>query len=166
MSEEVKEPNHNENNVPTAEDLQAIKAQLEQETAYLAEAQGALTEKDDTIAKLEAHIAGLQEGFDNQAADLTTLKDAHGQAVTKYLDAVKAANPAIPGDTITGDTIEDIDASAAKANSIAAAVTASLEAKAKETKVPAGAPTRVLDLSALTPDEKIRVGLQQSKIPT
>ena len=157
MSEELNKPNElNEpsNTTPTPDELESIKAQLQVERATLAEAQAVLTEKDGRIAQLQAEGEALR-------AERSNLQQAQAAAITKYLDAVKAANPAIPGDTITGDTIEDIDASAAKAASIAAAVKASLEAQAKETKVPAGAPTRVLDLSALTPDEKIRVGLQQ-----
>ena len=81
---------------------------------------------------------------------------------SKYLDAVKLANPTIPGDVIAGGTIEDIDASVAKAVSIATAVKANLEAQAKEAKVPAGAPTRgEISLEGLTPREKIAAGIQQ-----
>ena len=160
MSEELKEhnepnePNEPSNTAPSAEDLEAIKAQLQEEKASLAEAQAVLIEKDDRIAQLQAEGEALR-------AERSNLQQAQAAAITKYLDAVKAANPAIPGDAIAGDTIEDIDTSAAKATSIAEAVKASLAAQAKETKVPAGAPTRTLDLSALSPEEKIRVGLQQ-----
>ena len=159
MSEELKEPNEPSNTAPSAEDLEAIKAQLQEERASLAEAQAVLTEKDGRIAQLQAEGEALR-------AERSNLQQAQAAAITKYLGAVKAANPALPPDTIAGETIEDIDASLTRATSIAAAVKASLEAHAKEARVPAGAPTRAIDLSALSPDEKIRVGLQQSKIPT
>jgi len=157
MSEEPKEPNETtgtENNAPTDDELASIKAQLQEERASLTEAQAVLIEKDDRIAQLQAEGEALR-------AERSNLQQAQAAAITKYLDAVKAANPTIPGDAIAGDTIEDIDASLANATSIATAVKASLEGQAKETRVPAGAPTRALDLSALSPDEKIRVGLQQ-----
>jgi hypothetical protein len=75
---------------------------------------------------------------------------------------VKAANPTIPGDIIAGQTIEDIDASLAKAQSIATAITANLAAQAKEAKVPAGAPTRSeISTEGLSPREKIAAGIHQ-----
>ena len=162
MSEELNKPNElNEpsNTTPTPDELESIKAQLQVERATLAEAQAVLTEKDGRIAQLQAEGEALR-------AERSNLQQAQAAAITKYLGAVKAANPALPPDTIAGETIEDIDASLTRATSIAAAVKASLEAHAKEARVPAGAPTRAIDLSALSPDEKIRVGLQQSKIPT
>jgi len=116
-------------------------------------------EKADRIAQLQAEGEALR-------AERSNLQQAQAAAITKYLGAIKAANPALPPDTIAGETIEDIDASLPRGTTIAAAGKASLQAQAKETRIPAGAPTRALDLSALSPDEKIRVGLQQSKIPT
>jgi len=90
------------------------------------------------------------------------VKEAHGQAVSKYLDVVRSANPTIPQDVIVGDTIEDIDAALAKAVTIAESVKSSLEAQAKETRVPAGAPTRTeISTEGLSPREKIAAGIQQ-----
>ncbi len=148
---------------PSAQDLETIKAELEAERATLAEAQATLAGKNDSIAKLEAHIAGLQQGFDEKAAVLTQLREAHVQAVAKYLEAVRSANTALPADVITGDTIEGIDASVAQAQAIAGAVRETLADEAKKGRVPAGAPTRVLNLDGLTPREKIALGLQQQK---
>ena len=144
----------NDNNAPTAEDLDVIKAQLEEERAGRTEAQAALTDKDNRIAQLQAEGEALR-------TERSNLQQAHAHAVGKYLDAVKAANPTLPPDIIAGATIEDIDASLETAQSIADAVKASLAAEAKAAKVPAGAPTRAIDLSALTPGEKISLGLSQ-----
>ncbi len=128
----------------TQQTLEAIKAELEEEK-----------EAKATLEKLATENAA-------RIAELTQLKDIHSKAVSKYLDAVKAANPTIPGDVITGDTIEDIDASVQKAQSIAESVKANLEAQAKEAKVPAGAPPRgEISLEGLTPREKIAAGIQQ-----
>lgn len=92
------------------------------------------------------------------------ISEANARAIAKYLDAVKAVNPTIPPDIIAGATIEEIDASVEKAQSIAIAVKASLEAQAKEARVPAGAPTREnINLDGLSPREKIVVGIQQKQ---
>ena len=143
------------NEVSTPGDLEAITAQLEEEKKAKAAAEAALAEKDARIAELQAEGEALR-------AEGVAISEAHAQAVAKYLDAVRLANHTIPRDIIAGDTIEDIDASVEKAQSIASAVRQSLEAEAKEAKVPAGAPARgEISLEGLTPREKIAAGIQQ-----
>jgi hypothetical protein len=150
------------NGAPVPENLESIKAQLEEERKAKAAAEASLAERDTRIAELEAHVTALKDGFDTQTNELTALKDANSKAVAKYLDAVKLATPTIPGDVIAGSTIDEIDAAVAKALSIATAVKATLEAQAKEAKVPAGAPPRgEISLEGLSPREKIAAGIQQ-----
>jgi septation ring formation regulator EzrA len=166
MSEETKET---QNTQGTPETLETIKAQLEEEKQAKAAADQALSdvsarlaEKDTRIAALESELSEAKTGSEAAAAELASIKEAKDQAVAKYLDAVRLANPAIPQDIITGDTIEDIDASLAKATTIAESVRANLEAQAKETKVPAGAPPRTeISVEGLSPREKIAAGIQQ-----
>jgi len=142
--------------------LETLKAQLEEERQAKAAAEAALAEKDSRIAELEASLSEAKTGSEATAAELAQVKEANSQAVAKYLDAVRLANPTIPQDIIAGDTIEDIDASLAKATAIADSVKASLEAQAKEAKVPAGAPTRgEISVEGLTPREKIAAGIQE-----
>jgi vacuolar-type H+-ATPase subunit I/STV1 len=161
-TQETPETPENSNEVSTPEDLEAIKAQLEEEKKAKAAAEATLAEKDTRIAALEAELSEANQGSEAAAAELTQVKEAHGQAISKYLDAVRLANPTIPQDIITGDTIEDIDASLAKATTIAESVKANLEAQAKEAKVPAGAPPRTeISVEGLSPREKIAAGIQQ-----
>jgi septation ring formation regulator EzrA len=173
-NEEPKEPQETQetqNTAPTPEDLDAIKAQLEEEKKAKAAAEAALAEKDRALsamsarqAELEASLSEAKTGSEAAAAELSQVKEAHGQAISKYLGAIRLANPTIPQDIIAGDTIEDIDASLAKATTIAESVKASLEAQAKEAKVPAGAPPRgEISLEGLTPREKIAAGIQQKQ---
>jgi len=161
-TKETQETPENPNEVSTPEDLEAIKAQLEEEKKAKAAAEASLAEEDARIAELEASLSEAKTGSEATAAELTQVKEANAQAVAKYLGAVRAANSTIPRDIIAGDTIEDIDASLAKATTIANAVKANLEAQAKEARVPAGAPTRgEISLEGLTPREKIAAGIQQ-----
>ena len=146
----------------TPEDLEAIKAELEEEKKAEAAAEASLAEKDARIVELEAKLDEADQTFASLNTQVSQLKEAHGQAVSKYLGAVRLANPTIPQDIITGDTIEDIDASLAMAASIAESVKANLETQAKEAKVPAGAPTRSeISVEGLSPREKIAAGIQQ-----
>ena len=160
---ETQETQATQETAPQPDELEATKAQLAAEQATLAAAQATLTEKDDTITRLEAHIIGLQQGFDDQAVVLAQVQQANTAAVAKYLGAVRAANAALPADVITGATIEAIDVSFGQAVAIADAVRATLADDAKKGRVPAGAPTRVISLEGLTSSEKIALGLQQQK---
>ena len=176
MENETEETQETQNTQGTPETLEAIKAQLEEEKRAKAADEAALAEKDQRIAELQAEgealraersnlqasLSEAKQGSEAAAAELAQVKEAKGQALAKYLSMAKALNPAIPEGIIAGETIEEIDASVEKAQSIANAVKANLEAQAKEAKVPAGAPTRgEISPEGLTPREKIAAGIQQ-----
>jgi DNA repair exonuclease SbcCD ATPase subunit len=174
--EETQKSPETDDGASTLEDLEAIKAQLEEEKKAKAAAEAALADKAKRIVELQAEgealraeqsnlLASLSEvkrGSEAAVAELSQTKEAHAKAISKYLEAVRASNPTIPGDVIVGGTIEEIDASVQKAKAIANAVKTNLEAQAKEAKVPAGAPTRgEISLEGLSPREKIAAGLNQ-----
>jgi len=150
------------NGAPTTDDLATIKAELQEEKKTIAAANAMILEKDTAIADLQKKLSDSIKGREAATTELTQVKEAHTKAVTKYLGAVKLANPTIPGDVITGATIEEIDSSIQKATVIATAVKANLEAQAKEARVPAGAPIRAgTSVEGLSPREKIAAGIQQ-----
>jgi chromosome segregation ATPase len=152
----------NPDGASTPEDLNAIKAQLEDEKKAKAAAEAALASMNARITELQATVSVVTQAGETAAGELAQAKEAYTKATAKYLGMVKTANPTIPGDIIAGQTIEDIDASLAKAQSIATAITANLAAQAKEAKVPAGAPTRgEISTEGLSPREKIAAGIQQ-----
>jgi vacuolar-type H+-ATPase subunit I/STV1 len=154
------QPNPNGAVVP--EDLQVIKAELEEERKAKAAIEAVLAQRDARITELQATVSVVTQAGETAATELTQAKAAHAKAVSKYLEATRALNSTIPQDIIAGQTIEEIDGSVKKAQSIATAVKANLEAQAKETKVPAGAPTRGgISLEGLTPREKIAAGIHQ-----
>jgi chromosome segregation ATPase len=130
-----------------------------------ARAQTALAEG----ARLQAEIAAANDAvaaFETDAATLRTmLEDAEQrtqEAASRYRELAVRAEPSVPADLIAGDTIEAIDASIARARELAASVRSHIEAEAQAARVPAGAPQRSApDLSAMTPEQKIRHGLAQ-----
>jgi hypothetical protein len=166
---EPQEPQGEPGEVPLApngaanpEDLQIIKGELEEERKAKAAAEAALVSMNTRITELQATVSVVTQAGETAAGELAQAKEAYTKATAKYLAMVKAANPTIPGDIIAGQTIEDIDASLAKAQSIATAIKANLAAQAKEAKVPAGAPTRgEISLEGLSPREKIAAGIHQ-----
>lgn len=177
MLEELNEPNElNEpvtdgaNNVPTPDELTALKAQLEEEQTVAAEVRAQLTARDERIAALEGQLSEVQEAASEGraqaqelAAQLERANETHAEAINHYLNAQRALNPVLPEGVIRGNTIKEVDDSVSEALSIALAVKEKVEAEAKNARVPAGAPTRAVDMDALTPGEKIKVGLSHEK---
>ena len=138
------EDQENQDKAPTAEDIAAVKAQLDEEQKAKSALEEAIAQKDARLAELE------------------TVKEARDQAVAKYLGMAKATNPTMPEDMISGETIEEIDASVEKAKGLVAAVKKTLESEATAAKVPAGAPTRgPISLESMSPRDKIAAGIQQ-----
>jgi len=148
------------------EALAAIKAQLEEEKKANATLKEAADKKDFVIADLETkrgELEGALSEAKKQSEALTTsLKDARDQAVAKYATMAKALNPTIPEDMISGETIEELDASVEKGKSLVSAVKKTMETEASAAKVPAGAPTRgAISLEGMSSRDKIAAGIQQ-----
>jgi len=171
MDEETKETQEtNTNNAPTAEDLETIKAQLEEEKTAKVALEAAMAGKDSRIAELEGELNEVKEdilsktkAIETSAAELAGTKEAKDQAVTKYLNMAKALNPTIPETIIAGESIEEIDASIEKGKSIVEAVKQAMTSEAAAAKVPAGAPTRGgISTEGMSPREKIAAGIQQT----
>ena len=75
-----------------------------------------------------------------------------------------SANPTVPAELITGDTIDAVDQSLESAKSLVSTVRATIEAEIAAGKVPAGAPPRTPpDLSSLSPREKIQYAVGGNK---
>ena len=125
-------------------------APLEQE---LAETKAQFTERDEAAASWQTHAA-------EKEAELTAANEAIASAIAGYRTLAVSANPAIPQEMITGDSIEEINTSLESARTIVGKVTANVQASLAQGNVPPGAPSRgELDLSGLSPREKIRHGL-------
>ena len=164
MENGTDESQENENSQGTPETTEAIKAELEEERKARAVAEASLAEKNGRIAELEAWLGEAKQAAESLRAEGLATSEARDQAIAKYLDAVRLANPNIPREIIAGDTVEEIDASLARAAAIADSVRADLEARAKETRVPAGAPPRgEISVDGLSPREKIAAGIQQKQ---
>jgi hypothetical protein len=129
----------------------------------------ALAEADararDAAAEADAMRAALSAAQD-EAADLRSRLDGAAEARTagavRYRELLLRAEPDVPADLVSGDSIEAVDASFAAARETVARVRSHIDAQAHAARVPAGAPPRSApDISSLTPEQKIRHGLQR-----
>jgi len=136
-----------------ASDKETLTAELETKAA-------AITELEQVIASKDSDIVTLKQGTVESVERFTSLQESLNLAVSAYKTAVAQANPAVPGELLTGDSIEAIDQSLESAQTLVAQVRQSVEADIAAGKVPAGAPARTApDLSALSPREKIQYAI-------
>ena len=132
------------------ERLQRDAANAVAEAAFLRDDVRASHEAAATAA---AETATLHEQLDAAAQRAQT-------AAERYRDLVVRTEPALPADLIAGDDVDAIDVSVTAAREIVGRVRSHIETQAQIARVPAGAPPRAApDLSALTPEQKIRHGL-------
>jgi len=157
------------------EALASDKETLRVESATLA---GELETKAAAITELESALGGLEQAIGERDSEIvtqkqetvesvekvTSLQEGLNLAVSAYKTAVAQANPAVPGELITGDTIEAVDQSLESSKSLVSTVRASIEAEIASGKVPAGAPPRTPpDLESLSPREKINYAITKSR---
>jgi len=159
--QENKEVPENQDKAPTAEDIAAVRAQLEEEQKAKSTLEEAMAEKDTRLAELEAALSEAKQGSEASATELASVKEARDEAVSKYLGMAKASNPQVPQDMISGETIAEIDASVEKGKGLVSAVKKTLESETAAAKVPAGAPTRGETTEGMSNKEMIAAGLRQ-----
>jgi len=168
--EELNKENNqeNENGASTPDELDVIKAELEEEKALRAAVEQSLDEKDARIAQLEAEINQVTDTLNGKTGELeeaatrlSNVSPVLSGAVSKYLEVTRTSNPTVPAEIITGDTIEEIDLSLEKGIGIVATVKKSIESEAAAGIVPAGAPERgEIGLEGMTARDKIAAGIK------
>ncbi len=121
-------------------------------------------------ARLGAELAAASDAAAAFEADITSMRSMLDQAdkraiagAARYRDLAVRSEPALPPDMITGDTIEAVDAALAAARELTGRVRSHIEEQTQAARIPAGAPNRrrAPDVSAMTPEQKIRYGLAQ-----
>jgi chromosome segregation ATPase len=123
--------------------------------------------RDAVIARLEQSLAAqneeiqaLTQSLDEARQKIEELDESLTRAVAAYREMVVEVNPGIVADLVSGNTIEEVDESLRNARVLMDRVRQEMEAEIARTRVPAGAPPRgPLDLSGLSPREKIQYGI-------
>jgi chromosome segregation ATPase len=116
---------------------------------------GEVQVSDEARASVVAEVASLREQLDAAAGQART-------AAERYRDLVVRTEPSLPDELIFGEDADAIDASVTAAREIVGRVRTHMSTQAASGRTPAGAPARAApDLSALTPEQKIRHGLRQ-----
>ena len=152
------------------EEIGVLEAAVAERDAKLGEVQGQLTALTESVAgkdeKLKAGETGeatLREEIGGLTARLEAATGELTSAVGSYKALVLEANPAVPGELVTGESIEEISGSLEKARGIVGKVKEGLAVEAKAVTVPAGAPARTEpDLESLSSTEKIKYAITRN----
>ncbi len=123
---------------------------------------GTLEQRDARIAELESAVSGMERAAAEREQQVDGMRAQLSQALDAYRASMLEAEPGLPADLVSGDTIEELQASHARARQIVEHVRGRLEERALMERTPSGAPARSgVDVSALSPEEKIRLGLSR-----
>lgn len=159
---------------PDGEDLAALQHQLAEAYQRVEQLRRDAT---DAQARAEAAVAEaavvrgeLLTSDERASAAASEAESLRGQlaeaservraAAERYRDLVVRTEPQLPAELIAGDDVDAVDASVEAARAVVGRVRSHIEAQAQAARVPAGAPPRSgPDLSAMTPEQKIRHGL-------
>ena len=109
------------------------------------------------VRDLQSTADRLRNQVRGQEVRITELQNQLSEAVSKYRDEVLARHPEIPTELVSGDSVEEIDASLEQARAMVDNVRQHLVER-----VPAGAPARQgVDTGSMSPGDKISYGLKQ-----
>jgi predicted RNase H-like nuclease (RuvC/YqgF family) len=156
---------------PLEEELSQLKSRVSELEQLAAQKDKELSAKDErtlaleqVIADKDNEIASLKQSVAESEEQLNQMTEHLSQAVSNYKSMVIEANPEVPPELITGDTIDAVNDSLAKAKTLVNKVRQGLEAEVIKARVPAGAPVRTLpDFSALSAREKIQYAIGGNK---
>jgi len=125
----------------------------------------------ETLAELEAvteseagTASAVEQALEATRLELEEQRRLAITAVARYREAALAAEPELPPDLVTGETIEEVDGSLAVARRTVAQIRQRLstEAESPARGFPAGAPARLgASTEGMSAAEKIARGLEQ-----
>ena len=161
---------------PQAEELAALHEQLAESRAEVERLQSDTADAEARAATAAAETAEVRNEL-LSIQQFRTTAEAEAQSARTYLEAAEArlrsaaekyrdlvvrTEPEIPQELIAGNDIDEVDASVTAAKEIVDRVRTHIETQTHAQRIPAGAPPRAApDYSALSPEQKIRLGLTQ-----
>ena len=138
----------------------AAEAQVAEKDTVLAERDTRITELEQTAAERDSQIATLNQAIADENGKISSVSENFEQALSAYKNLAIQANPSIPAELITGNTIDALNQSLESAKTLISEVRERIEAEIASGKIPAGAPARTApDLESLSPREKIQYAI-------
>lgn len=129
-----------------------------------AELEGMLAAKNEELARSSSRLVELELSFKESGGRLEEVSGRLKKTVAGYKTLLATANPDVLPELLSGESLEELDMSLARARELTGRIKANLEEQARKGRVPAGAPARgPLDDSRLSSREKIVRGLENRR---
>lgn len=150
---------------PSRDELMSLQEQLADARSEVERLQGEAATATAQAAELRGQLASTRSAAETEAETNRQYLDAAEArlrtAAERYRDLVVRTEPELPPEMIAGDDVDAVDASAAAAREVVERVRTRITTPAAA-RVPAGSPPRgTPDVSALSPEQKIRIGLER-----
>ncbi|OGO18436.1 MAG: hypothetical protein A2Z15_05390 [Chloroflexi bacterium RBG_16_50_11] len=144
-----------------ASEIDAVKLENERLKSELKAKDSVIAGLEQTLGEKDGEIAAFKQSVEDTAKTQEETRNVLREAVAAYKELVAQANPGLVAELIKGETIGEIDASVKSARALVERVKQEVGAENARVRVPAGAPQRTpLDLSALSPREKIKYAME------
>ena len=145
------------------DELAAVRAELVEASAVRDSAGAELASVQADLTSVRAELHSAQAELADLSAQLAEARAVLQDAALKYRDARLAAAPHIPPDLVpAADDLAEIDRQFEAAQRVVGQLRDKLQDETRSARVPVGSPPRrPPDLSALSPTEKIKLGLEQ-----
>ncbi len=141
------------------EELMEVRAENDRLQMGAADTEARIRELTDTLAETRDELASAREDAALSAANL-------GQAVAEFRRAALAAEPDLPPELVSGETVDEVLGSLDAARATVRQVRERLTEERGETpRIPPGSPARRgPDLGALSARQKITEGLRRGQL--
>jgi chromosome segregation ATPase len=159
----------NEELAALQEELDAARAEVDRLQEMLADREARAVHAESQLSELRGELSQARAEAEARDAELAGLREREQSLAAQAQDAAQRYRalalqhaPELPEELVTGDSVDAIDEALQQARETVSKVRGHLESQAQAGRVPVGAPARSgPDPSALSTDEKIRLGLQQ-----
>jgi DNA repair exonuclease SbcCD ATPase subunit len=153
----------NQETADSQEEIGSLKQENEGLNHELKDREATILRLEQEKAERDGEIAVLKEAIADAESRINEVNENLTKAIAAYKEQVIQGNPGVPADMITGDTVEEIDASLKKALALIEKVRQEMESEASQMRIPGGAPQRKpIDLSGLSAREKIQYAIGRS----
>jgi hypothetical protein len=143
-----------------SEELESARADIERLEREAANAEARAQQSAADANDVRDELRRVAEAAQATRSELDASHEQLAGVTQRYRELAVRAEPDLPAELITGDTVDAIDASLVTARELTERVRRRIAENTQAARVPAGAPERRgFDVSAMTPEQKIRHGL-------
>ena len=148
----------------TDDEIEALQEELTESRSENERLQSEAAEAQARTKEVASSLTAMRGQLSATEADAEALRTSLREAIEEYRQAALTADPTLPPELVSGETVAEVRQSLETARTTIARVRERMADEDASFRVPPGAPPRrAPDLSALSPRDKIAEGLRQNR---